>query len=47
MIRRGVLDETLNKSLNSWSQSDTFMQVLVEKAVNDSGFLVTFAASVR
>lgn len=44
---RRALDETLRQSFNRWSRSDTFMPVLVEKIVNDPGFIAHVAAVDR
>lgn len=39
MILYEVLDKTLNHSLNRWSQSEIFMQVLFEKIINDPSLI--------
>lgn len=44
MIHQGALDETLNQSFSRRLRSDTFMEVLVYKNVNDPG-IVTPSAS--
>lgn len=47
MINRGVLDETLNHSIDRLSRSDTFKLVLIKKIVNHSGFIAPATAFVR
>lgn len=46
IIHRGVLDMTLKQSSNCWSRLDTFMKVLIEKIVNNPGFIAPVDALV-
>lgn len=42
-IHLGVLDELLNQNFNRWSRSDTIIQTLIEKIVNNRGFIAPVA----
>lgn len=47
MIHRGALEETLNQSCTHSSRSDTILQALSRKIVNDSGSIMSVAAFVK
>lgn len=47
MNHRGVLDEMHNQNFERCSRLDSFMEALIGKIVNSSGFIATVAAFVK
>lgn len=47
MPHSGFLDGKLNQKLNRWSQTENFMQTLIEKILNESCFIAPVATFVQ